>query len=705
MIPIDTLAGAKADEPEQPMPDLRAAEQAEHQADKRKFPYLPGFDGIRGVGVVLMLLWHAEVSWIGDGTLFVLELFFVLSGFLITSLFIVEHHNTSRIDLKRFWNRRFRRLFPALIGIFPLIAVYAAWFASQVELGRIRGDGLSSITYWSNWYFIFSGTSYFEAFAAPSPFRHTWSLSIEEQFYLFVAIVVAFGFAKWGNHRKRWMYGALALSILSAIWMAVLTRIGQLTAEGLWPFGIDPESLPSWARIFFNFQGTGDPSRVYFGTDTRLQGSMMGVFMAFLLVRLDLSKLKNWMVEAMSVVGIGGLMCMFLFIPKGASWIYYGGFFLADILTAMAIVSLMAPYKPAIVRGLGWKPFVFVGALSYSIYVWHWPIFVFLDESRIPIRGWQFDAVRIGASFIVGFISYKFYENPIRIRGLHDNRKRLGAALAIVVILAGFLLATRTTGTTERNITRTASGLAPVMFAGDSMAHTLALDVNLKQLDRSAGVQIELATVLGCGIGDADSIVGGQPVKRNPECKTWETLWPQQIEKVNPPMSIVIAWGWDLYDRRIPDGNGDYKEVAVGSPEWKQWYEATIQSGIDKLTAKGGKVALTTLPCIDLESDVPEHPNAEAAQPHRVKAMNDAIKEVAAKNADTTFVMDLNKLMCPDGQHYLAKINGQQMSNDGLHFTPDGAEYVWQWMVPQIEQNIGIPLTPTSPMVTTPPGK
>ncbi|MEZ5142279.1 MAG: acyltransferase family protein [Acidimicrobiales bacterium] len=698
MIPIETLAGATASEPEPPMPELRRAEQDEERAEKRRFPYLPGFDGIRGIGVVLMLLWHAQVTWIGDGTLFVLELFFVLSGFLITSLFIVEHHNTDRIDLKRFWTRRFRRLFPALIGIFPLVAVYAAWFASQVELSKIRGDGISSILYFSNWYFIFSGSSYFEGFATPSPFRHTWSLSIEEQFYLMVALVVAFGFVKWGHHRKRWMYGALAISIASALWMALLTRIGQLTAEGLWPFGIDPDSLPEGVRIFFNFQGTGDPSRVYYGTDTRLQGSMMGVFMAFLLIRLDLSKLKNWMVEAASVVGILGLLAMFLLIPKNSGWIYYGGFFLADVLTALAIVSLMAPHKPLIVRGLGWKPFVYVGTLSYSIYVWHWPIFVFLDESRIPVRGWQFDAVRIGASFVVGFVSFKLYENPIRIRGLRDNRRRLAAAVSIVVVIAGFLLATGNAGVQERSITRSADGRAVVLFAGDSMAHTLALDVNLSGADRAAGVQAELATVLGCGIGDADSIVGGQAVKRNPECKEWETLWPSQVQKVNPAVSIVIAWGWDLYDRRIPDANGDYREVEVGSDEWKQWYEATIQSGIDKLTARGGKVALTTLPCIDLDADVPNHPNPESAEPHRVKAMNEAIMDVAARNRATTFVMDVNKLMCPDGSHYRAKIDGKQMSDDGLHFTPDGAAYVWSWMVPQIEENIGIPLTPTQPL-------
>ena len=151
----------------------------------KRLPYMPGLDGLRAIAVLAVFVYHFQSGggWLPGGFLGV-DVFFVLSGFLITSLLLAEHGATGRIDLGHFWARRARRLLPALFGVLLGVALYAAVWGQATELGRIRGDGIASLLYVSNWRFVVDGSSYFSIFQAPSPLAHTWSLAIEEQWYL-----------------------------------------------------------------------------------------------------------------------------------------------------------------------------------------------------------------------------------------------------------------------------------------------------------------------------------------------------------------------------------------------------------------------------------------------------------------------------------------------------------------------------------------
>ena len=672
--------------------DLRQAEQIEEIREKRKFRYLPELDGLRGIGLIGMLLYHSGV--IGDGALFTIEMFFALSGFLIASLFIVERHNTGRINLKRFWHRRFRRLGPALVPLFVIVTLYAVWSATAVEMNRMRGDGIATLLYSSNWWFIFSGVSYFEGFSAPSPFRHTWSLSIEEQFYLIVAVGFYFMFRKWGPDKKWYPHLMFGLAVLSALWMAFLARMSDLMAQGLWPLGIDPASLPSWAQTFFNFRAGNDPSRVYYGTDTRLQGSLVGVAMAFVVARLGQREFSQRTYEIMAFVGVGGLLLMFFGITgHGLTWIYYGAFFVADLLTAVAILAMLSPKRTLVGRALAWKPLVWIGVLSYSVYVLHWPIFVWLDNQTVlEIEGWAMVALKIGLAFIVAYLSYRFYENKIRIKGLPNGRQRLAMVVACVVVLGSFLTVTTSraqSGEEAIALPTTPDGRIPVVMAGDSMPHTLVLHLNAAKADADAGIVLYPATTLGCGLTAGDSYLNGRLSERKETCLQWPDLWQRQVDRVNPAVSFMLAWGWDLYDRRIKDDNGEYVDLMVGTPEWAAYEGETIQRGIDILSSGGGKVVLLTMPCIDLEADTPQHTNEEVAEDHRVQAMDEVIRLKAAENAAITSVMDLNGLLC-DGESYKARIDGELMSPDGIHPTPEGAKVIWNWMLPQLYDLMGI---------------
>ena len=153
-----------------------------------------GLDGLRGVAVILVIIFHSGLDWLPGGFLGV-SVFFTLSGFLITSLLINECENTGRLDLKAFWGRRLRRLAPASLVVIAGVVGLASWLSTSIEASRIKGDAISAVLYFSNWRFIYSGHSYGELFASPSPLQHLWSLSIEEQLYVAVPVIIAGLFA------------------------------------------------------------------------------------------------------------------------------------------------------------------------------------------------------------------------------------------------------------------------------------------------------------------------------------------------------------------------------------------------------------------------------------------------------------------------------------------------------------------------------
>jgi peptidoglycan/LPS O-acetylase OafA/YrhL len=683
--------------------DLRRVEQQEEATEKRRFGYVPSLDGLRGLAVVGVLLYHLDVAWIGDAGPIGVEVFFVISGFLITTLLIIERENNDRISIKGFWNRRARRLVPALFAMIALVLVWSLlpepFGPTAVERGRTGGDGVASALYVSNWWYVFSGQSYFEQFGNPSPFRHTWSLSVEEQFYLIVAMGLAAGFAVWGVKRRRWIVLALGGAALSAAWMMFLTRMGDLVAEGLWPFGIDPAGLPEWLRTFLNFQGGGDPSRVYYGTDTRLFAVLIGVALAFILQRIDLPRRLPYLAaELGGLLSIAGLAALMVFTPRGAHWMYYGGFLLVDLLTVTAIVCVQSSRRTVARDVTAWKPLVFVGVISYGLYVFHFPLFIILNDERMPIHGWPLNVLRLAVTFLVAFVSYRYYEQPLRARGLPSVRSRWIAGGVAATLLVGLVVVSTTSGDSslasgadagaDVNAAST-DGRPVVMVAGDSQAFSFGGGAYNKKADVPTGLAIRLATKLGCGITEADFIIGGNPQKQSADCLAWRTTWAKQVQTIDPAVTVVMVWSWEIYDRRVLDADGNFTEVRVGTPEWERLFSGAVQEAIGVLTAGGGKVVLATMPCIDFDAHK-KAPKTEPDAPARVKELNRVLAEVAARNAGKgVSLIDTNKLLCPDGENYRGTIDGVVMTDDGVHFSKDGAVVLWNWMAPQLRKLTG----------------
>ncbi|HEY0738624.1 MAG TPA: serine hydrolase [Herpetosiphonaceae bacterium] len=347
-------------------------------------PYLPGLDGVRALAVIAVLLYHADLP-ISGGFLGV-ESFFVLSGFLITSLLLAEWNQHSRIDLREFWLRRARRLLPALfvmlLGTLLIAAVLLR--GERIELGA---DMLAALGYVMNWRLIASGQAYFDPLVRPSLLQHLWSLAVEEQFYLLWPLIF---FAGMRLLRKK---GFLLLVLVTAIGSAMLM---------------------AWL-----YQPGGDPSRIYYGTDTRAGGVLLGAALALVWTptgaTTERSRRLAWLLDGAGLLALVALIACFIWVSERHSLLYRGGFTLIDILTLIVIAALTHPGARIMPRLLGLAPLRWIGLRSYGLYLWHWPIFMVtrplidLPLDVLPALG-----LRLAITIVLVELSYRYVEMPFR---------------------------------------------------------------------------------------------------------------------------------------------------------------------------------------------------------------------------------------------------------------------------------------------------
>jgi peptidoglycan/LPS O-acetylase OafA/YrhL len=361
---------------------------------------MPAIDGLRAMAVAAVFLYHADSSWLPGGFLGV-DVFFVISGYLITSLLIAEFDQTGRVALLRFWAGRARRLLPAL---FLLLAV-CLLVGATVERGKLvglRGDALSAIFYYSNWHYVFGHESYFAQFGRPGMLRHLWSLAVEEQFYIVwppLFLIVAAG-------RRRLL--APVLVVLAA--------------------------AASTALMWHLYQPGSDPSRIFYGTDTRAAPLLVGVLLAFVWKPSSLPsgrrpRAPRWLAPV-SLAALGAVVYMFAAVHDYDLRLYRGGFLVLAVCTAVLLATAVHPAS-TLGRALASPLPRWIGERSYGIYLWHWPILVF-TRPGIDVhlaRGILIPA-QAAATVIVAAISYRFLELPIRTGALRRLRLRKPGLLA-----------------------------------------------------------------------------------------------------------------------------------------------------------------------------------------------------------------------------------------------------------------------------------
>ena len=643
---------------------------------------IPALDGIRAIAVALVLAAHGGVPGLSGGFLGV-DVFFVLSGFLITSLLLDEIGRTGRIGLKGFWIRRARRLLPALVVMVLSVVALRELFSPE-STASLREDTVATLFWMSNWVFVAQNTDYFSQGAPPSPLQHTWSLAVEEQYYVLWPLLIAAVIAALGAIAYR---RGVTLSQ-----RAVRTAVFVLATGGVVASAVATMALSSEATL----------NRVYFGTDTRVQALLVGAAAAALLVRdwrgltagLEMfrSRWARWVAWMLPVIG---LVVLFLAarIATGSVEEFRSGLLIVVALAAILVIAPVAlAQEGPVARLLSVGPLVGLGAISYGVYLWHWPIFLLLNGERTGASGWQLFALRCAATVAVAAVSWWAIEQPIRewrpafvpMLPLAGATAATAAVVAMTVLPVRVLPETPQPGPMIDNaalvapeipveVTRTPKPLAPgdlrVAVFGDSIAWTM-----MRYLPDTPGLDFSDFTTIGCGIarGGPYEYVG-QELSQKPECDEWPARWAQRIGYAKPDVVLLMVGRWEVVDR-MNEGSWTH----IGEPGYDAYLEGELDRALDILGSTGARLVVATEP-YNRRAEKPDGSLYPEDQPTRVERWNTMVRNAVEKRPNAT-VLDLNKKLSPNG-YYQTKVDGLRVRSDGVHPTPEAVEWLTPWLV------------------------
>ncbi len=620
-----------------------------------RLSYVKGLDGIRAFAVGAVMAFHGGLTHVTGGFLGV-DAFFCLSGFLITSLLLGEARHTGTIRLGAFWARRARRLLPALCLVLCFVGLYAWLAAPAGAYPGLRLDSLATLLYVANWHFILEGQSYFQAALAPSPLTHTWSLAIEEQFYLVWPLVVL-GIVKLRRSPAAVVLVVAAVgAVASTCWMAWLHR------------------------------GGGDPTRLYYGTDTHamtmLTGAALAAALALLAKGRDPSSVRargapSVVVQVAGVVGAAVLAAMALKVTGLTPWLYKGGFLLAGIATAAIIVSVVTVPRGLLSTILGLGPIRYVGRISYGLYLWHYPLFLWLDHERTGLYGVRLLALRVAVTLVVATASFYLVERPIRHGLVLRDAKAVVLTTTTVVATVAIITATSLAAAapTQGTLPIQPPFHDPVraLIIGDSTALTLGIAIapwtHLYDVN-----EFDLAT-LGCGVTVSDAQVEhGIKIPTNWPCRadpgthpTIFEMWHQDVATIHPQVVAILAGRWEAHNVWIGD-----QELNITQPGFQADVAEGLTRAVRIASADGARVVLLTAPCTS-SGERPDGQPWPEDSPMRLAIYNAIVARVARATGAT--VLDLHAMVCPGGT-YEQVIDGVTVrSPDGVHFAvgPNGA--------------------------------
>jgi peptidoglycan/LPS O-acetylase OafA/YrhL len=688
----DTGASASASErvgltssPE-PAPASASGRVSARPEASAKSGYRPFLDGLRAVAVLGVLVYHLDRDWLPGGYLGV-DIFFVLSGYLITMLLLAEHANSGRINLPAFWSRRIRRLFPALLVMLTVMAVLIDINGDPLAIGQARGDLLSTLFYVANWHFITSGQSYFTQFLAVSPDRHTWSLAIEEQFYLFWPLVTAFVLARF--RRSALAVVAASVATASALWMVVI------------------------------FDGA-DPSRAYFGTDSRIFEILIGALLAIGLGGPARDRLLRFG-RRVAPLALAAIALAYVGLADDNALYYRGG----AVLLSLAVAGLIAGLEAGspIDRLLSLKPLVLVGLASYGMYLWHFPVIIFTNLWLGPTYELANAAVAVAITFAATAVSYVVVETPIRRRGLLIGYKLTPARLARVVpaasaIVAVVIVATTLGGVTDPNWasddppegvsvytpppqvqtpapgTPTPAGPTQparpdptigatpiggpgwkVGLVGDSVMDSAVPGFQAEAARR--GWSLVVAVHRGCPVGPG-TLAGSAPS----DCAGVAKLDAQLIAA----QPDVIIWH-DLMannSRMGPDG----KVLTAGTDAWRADLFASWNDVLGRLRTSGAPV-FVILPPLRSTDRAGCRGAVDPARCRTIQSQDTIVRAATQQWFDSldgepgVYLVEIDTLLCPTGYPCPKKVDDIQIrypGSDQTHPTDAGA----RWLAPRI---------------------
>jgi peptidoglycan/LPS O-acetylase OafA/YrhL len=641
-----------------------------------------GLDGLRAVAVALVLGFHFGVRWLGGGFVGV-DVFFVLSGYLITGLLLSEFARRDRIGLGAFWLRRARRLLPALLLVVVAVIVMVRFAEPAGAFPDMRSASLAALFYLSNWWQIGASGNYFAATGAVSPLTHTWSLAVEEQFYLVWPLVVL-AVLHWSSGFVRGVRTVLAVAVVGVV--ASATEMALLFRPG------------------------ANATRVYFGTDTHAQSVLVGAALACVLTLIERRRgLAGMDPEARTPVarrwltagGVTGLVVLVLaarVLSGSSSLTYRGGFVIVSLAAAAVVVAVVTVPHGGPSRVLSMRALVWLGTISYGIYLWHFPVFVYLDAGRTGTRGPLLLAVRTVATVAVAAASFYLVERPV-IEGRFWRSTRAAApALVALAVTVAIVVAGTTAGATAASpgggaglvgapataaewqavhLTSFggADGRLKVLVVGDSLALTVA--VGMAPYARSYGIDLGGRSHTGCGVAVvlplADHGVVGDPFGN---CPTWPTWWADDVAELHPQVVALVTGFWEVVDRWY---QGRWQHL--GDPAFDAYETAQLERAVSILSSGGAKVALFTAPYFRTGEQPDGDPWPQDATA-RVDRLNQLLVQVAARHPGTVTVIPLHALLDPGGR-FTWTIGGKVVrQGDGVHTTLAGGAYLAPRILP-----------------------
>jgi peptidoglycan/LPS O-acetylase OafA/YrhL/lysophospholipase L1-like esterase len=634
-------------------------------------PHLPGLDGLRGLAVIGVLLFHGGFTWARGGYLGV-STFFTLSGFLITNLLVREFDVRSTIALGRFWVRRFRRLLPAALVTIGIVGLVWWRVGSPEQLANLRGDMIGSLAYLANWRFLTAGTSYADLFSAPSPLQHFWSLAIEEQFYLFFPPIV-WGLMKVGG--RRLLTAALVVGLVASV-------------------GIE-------LALHQQFD------RVYYGTDTRAAELLFGCLLAVWWsgrrgpapttepiadgadldatttsatthlpadadARASLDRAVTALADLAGAVALVAVFWAWWRVPQSSSRLVEGGLPLYAVCTTVIIYA--ATRGGLVSRALSIPALRWAGLISYGLYLYHWPIFLLIDEDRTGLSTLPLFVVRMAVTTAIAVVSYFVLEQPIR-RGtmIRTGRQLLVAGLvgAGVVASTAFVVTLdpprstiafgdATIGDVDPTVVTTPPSGGTTVAPTAQTANTVMILGDSGMVSMMPGLTAALQAT-----GTSSVIEAAGPGFGLSGPFSWREDWAQNIADQDPDVVVMMLGGWD----------GKFvRENGVDA------YRAIVDEAVGVLTAGGAKILW-----------LPVMPGGKSTPPEMVP-VNEVFAELPARYPGVVANPTVGGVLADaSGEYprYLQNDDGSWLvlrGADGWHLCQDGAERMSQAIVDALVQ-------------------
>ncbi len=623
--------------------------------------YVPPIDGLRGVGVIVVLIGHAGYNGLRGGFLAV-STFFTLSGFLIGSLMLDELGRSGTVSLRRFWTRRARRLMPALWATLLLVVVLRPWLGPSA--GRsLPGDITSSLFYVLNWHFLAAGSQYVDIFSTPSPVQHLWSLSIEEQFYVFMPLL--FLALRRVGPRNSYLRPALVVGGLTVVSLVVAGRV----------------------------YSTGGLMTAYYRPDVRAPEMLIGLLLAFAFASPRPYAVLTKRPGLVNAIGLAGLVSLGLLWWR-VDWdsqMLFPVWFAANAVAACALVFAFLSPTSLVARLFSIRGLPALGLISYGVYVLHYPFYIFLQQQTSFGRFGRFVIVSV-VSIGLAAVMLRLVENPIRYSRIFPRPQFIGATAVSVALI--FTLAWSGPGPRaseavdlrdiktdlgrirEMRAVAVAEGARRVLVAGDSQSFVVGAGLDEWGSDRS--VRAVAWPVIMCGAGGPGHLrYLGLERDTMPDCGLWHRDLRKVVATYRPDTVVVTFSVADLSNRRFPGGRWRH----IGQGAFDDWLLDHMIRVAEDLGSTGAPVLWTTAPytAIPRKEGVTGSPPFEENQNARVDRLNALIRELAVRVPGVE-VVDL----ATEVNDRLGGPHDRGLRPDGAHYSRTGRGEVASWLGPKI---------------------